>query len=109
MMLAGGVKRTSTAVFVRGCCSVAYVFPGLHPGGFDEAGSGWPRVLRPVAAEAWRRVSAGEIGDEELYPSDAQWAGLYDRMLVHLPEETERRVGLAASFGLPVVGWCGSA
>jgi len=43
------------------------LFPGLHPDGFEEADSGWPRVLRRVAAEAWRRAEAGELSDDELY------------------------------------------
>ena len=50
-------------------------------------------------AEAWRRVDAGELADEELYPSDSQWSGLYDRMTSHTQEETERRMELASSFG----------
>ena len=29
----------------------------------------------------------------------AQWSGLYDRMHTHEPEETERRLELAAEFG----------
>jgi hypothetical protein len=32
--------------FVRAWCSVAYLFPGLHPDGFEDADSGWPRVLK---------------------------------------------------------------
>jgi hypothetical protein len=63
--------------FVRVWCSVAYLFPGLHPDGFDDTESGWPRVLRRFAAEAWRRAQTGEMSDDELYPADAQWAGLY--------------------------------
>lgn len=61
--------------------------------------SGWPRVLRRFAAEAWRRADAGELADEELYACDAQWSGLYDRMHTHEPEETEHRLDLAAAFG----------
>ncbi len=87
--------------FVRVWCSVAYLFPGLHPDGFDKEGSGWPRLLKPVAIEAWRRAGAGQLRDEELYPSDAQWSGLYDRMQIHLPDETRRRVELAAAYGDP--------
>jgi hypothetical protein len=34
--------------------------------------------------------------DEELYPCDAQWASLYDRMAVHTEQETERRLELTA-------------
>jgi len=56
-------------------------------------------VLRRFAAEAWRRADADELADGDLYACDAQWSGLFDRMLVHLPEETERRVELAAAYG----------
>jgi hypothetical protein len=90
--------------FVRAWCALAYLFPGLHPDGYEDADSGWPRVLKRFAAEAWRRADAGELADDELYACDAQWSGLFDRMLVHLPEETERRVELAASYGLPTCG-----
>jgi len=38
----------------------------------------------------------GEFSDDELYPSDAQWAGLCDRMTSHTPEELQRRQELAA-------------
>ena len=85
--------------FVRAWCSVAYLFPGLHPDGFNDADSGWPRVLKRFAAEAWRRAEAGELADEELYPCDAQWSGLYDRMFPHTSEEMERRLALAAEHG----------
>jgi hypothetical protein len=71
----------------------------LHPDGYDHPDSGWPRVLKRFAAEAWRRADAGELNDGALYPSDAAWSGLFDRMFVHLPDETERRVALAAAYG----------
>jgi hypothetical protein len=67
--------------------------------GYEDADSGWPRVLKEFAAEAWRRAEAGEITEEEFYPSDAQWCGLYDRMQTHEPEETARRFALAADCG----------
>jgi hypothetical protein len=84
---------------LRAWCSVAYLFPGLHPDGFEDADSGWPRVLKRFAAEAWRRADAGELADEELYPSDSQWCGLYDRMFPHTADEIERRLALAADYG----------
>ncbi|MCW5553340.1 MAG: hypothetical protein KIS67_14415 [Verrucomicrobiae bacterium] len=56
-------------------------------------------MLKRFAAEAWRRADAGELADEELYCSDAQWSGLYDRMHTHEPEETERRLALAFEHG----------
>jgi hypothetical protein len=73
----------------------------LHPDGFEDADSGWPRVIRRFAAEAWRRAEDGRLEDEELYPSGAQWCGIFDRMRVHLPDEAQRRVELAAAFGVP--------
>ena len=81
--------------FVRAWSAVAYLFPGLHPDGFDDPDSGWPRLLKQFAAEAWRRAEAGELDDEELYPCAAQWAGLYDRMTIHTPDEAARREELA--------------
>ncbi len=74
---------------------MAYLYPGLHPDGYDDSESGWPRALKRFAVEAWRRAEAGELEDEELYPSDAQWAGLYDRMKIHTSDETVRRQELA--------------
>ena len=87
--------------FVRAWSSIAYLFPSLHPDGYEEAEGGWPCVLRRFAGEAWRRAEAGDLDDNELYPSDAQWAGLYDRSTIHMSDETERRIELAALFGQP--------
>src|SRR5688500_15833219 len=53
--------------FVRGWCSLFFLFPGLHPDGFASRASGWPRRLRPYAAEAWRRFESGELSDSEFY------------------------------------------
>jgi hypothetical protein len=52
---------------VRAWCAIAYLYPGLHPDGCEDFESGWPRVLRRFAAEAWRRADAGELTDNELY------------------------------------------
>src|SRR2546430_2032329 len=30
----------------RAWCAVAYAFHGLHPDGYEDADSGWPRVLK---------------------------------------------------------------
>ena len=86
---------------MRAWSAVAYLFPGLHPDGFEDDGSGWPRVLKRFADEVWRCADAGQLTDEELYPSDAQWSGLYDRMHTHEPDEMERRLALAADYGEP--------
>jgi len=82
--------------FIRAWASIAYLFPGLHPDGFEDTVSGWPRVLRRFAAEAWRRAEAGELDDAELYTSDAQWSGLCDQIKNPTPDESHRRSELAA-------------
>jgi hypothetical protein len=66
------------------------------PDGFEDTDSGWPRVLRRFAAEAWRRAEAGELDDAELYPSDVQWSGICDQMKNLTPDEIHRRQKLAA-------------
>ena len=85
--------------FIRAWCAVAYIYPGLHPDGYDDAESGWPRVLKRFAAEAWRRNDAGELLDEEMYPCDAAWSGLYDQLHTTYADEDERRVEIAARYG----------
>ena len=52
-----------------------------------------------VFTKANLRADAGELVDEELYPSDAQWSGLYDRMFAHKTDEIERRLALVADYG----------
>jgi hypothetical protein len=93
------LNQLSHETFLRAWSSVAYLFPGLHPDGYEDAESGWPPILKRFAAEAWRRADAGELADEELYCSDASWCGLYDRMHTHEPDEMERRLALAAGYG----------
>jgi hypothetical protein len=88
------MERLEKRAFVRVWSSVAYLFPGLHPDAFEEEENGWPRVLKRFAAEAWRRAENGELADDELYCSDAQWAGICDRLEWLTPEEFERRVKL---------------
>jgi hypothetical protein len=77
--------------FLKLWCAVAYLNPGLHPDAYEAEDSGWPEELRPVAAEAWRRAVAGELADGGLYPADAAWAGLCDRMADLSPLAARRR------------------
>src|SRR5471032_1724903 len=97
--LAHPLEKLSRQQFIRAWSVVAYLYPGLHPDGYKDGESGWPRVLKRFAAEAWRRAEAGELADEELYVSDPQWSGLYDRMFAHTADEIERRLMLAANYG----------
>jgi hypothetical protein len=85
--------------FVRAWCALSYLNPGLHPDEFDEPDGGWPANYKRYAVEAWRREEAGELAEEEMFPSDATWAGLYDQMQTHTDQETVRRLELAADYG----------
>jgi hypothetical protein len=97
--LAPPAVSLSSGDFVRVWCSLFYLFPGLHPDGLGEPGDEWPGQFRALGAEAWRRAAAGEISEEQLYPSDAQWCGICDRMYRLTSDETERRMRLATAFG----------
>lgn len=92
------IQEMPTDQFIRAWCSVAYLFPGLHPDAANDVDGGWPRTLSRFATEAWRRFEREDISEEVLYPSDAQWCGLYDRMAEHAPTENQRRSYLAEKF-----------
>ncbi len=94
--LAQPLDNLPKADFIRAWSSIACLFPGLHPDGFEDTDSGWPRILRRFATEAWRRADAGELDDAELYASDAQWSGLCDQIKNPTPDERHRRRELAA-------------
>jgi hypothetical protein len=97
------VERLSREEFVNVWHAIAYLYPGLHPDGYDEPDSGWPRVLKRFAAEAWARFHADELTDEELYPCEAAWCRIYDEMgRPPTVEENRRRIQSAAWFGLPL-------
>jgi DNA (cytosine-5)-methyltransferase 1 len=58
--------------------------------------SGWPQILAPVAAEAWRRYEAGELKDDEFYCSEAVVAGMCSRNPDLIDEvKQERETSLA--------------
>jgi hypothetical protein len=71
MHLSFAIKKGLLALtkheFIRGWCSLSFLYPGLHPDGFSSRGSGWPKHFKPIAAEAWRRFELGELTDNELY------------------------------------------
>lgn len=43
------------------------------------ARSGWPVVLAPLAAEAWRRYENDDMPEDALYCIEALWAGIEGR------------------------------
>src|SRR6266481_2091455 len=74
------LQNLGNAEFVRAWCSLAYLYPGLHPDGYWDKDSGWPKALKPIAAEAWRRARAGQITDNQLYCYQACKARLIDEV-----------------------------
>lgn len=85
------LKRAWQAIF--------YVFPGLHPDETEHkdivrnakicrgqpydsiatpyyASSGWPARLVPIQKEIWRRNANQLIDELDVYPTDAQAAGI---------------------------------
>jgi hypothetical protein len=56
-----------------------------------EPDGAWPEDLQSIGIEAWSRYEAGEISEDELYPADAQWAGIFDQRKNPTEEETRRR------------------
>jgi hypothetical protein len=82
--------------FLKAWYALAYLFPGLHPDESDNPDGGWHPALRRFATEAWHRADKGELADDELYPSNAAWAGIADRIPVLTDEEASWRLGLMA-------------
>lgn len=101
------VQQIPKEAFKQAWAAVFYLYGGLHPDDATEHGtqlitdfdgpeeyraidarlvvprywqSGWPVVLAPLAAEAWRRHELGLLSDDELYCSEAQHAGFMERM-----------------------------
>ena len=96
--------RIAREEFVRGWCSVGFLYPELHPDSALEHGtltshattiewskvfrhaprlmrpfyvhSGWPVAVVPVVKEAWRRFQAGQLEEGEFYCSEAASARL---------------------------------
>jgi hypothetical protein len=64
-------RRLPKKAFMHAWFSVSWLHPGLHEDGYEAGGSGWPKALKPLATEAFRRRGAGAITDNELYPYQA--------------------------------------
>jgi hypothetical protein len=84
---------------------IAYLHAGLHPDEIESPDGGWPNQYLLYAKEVWKRHEKGEVTDDALYPSDAQWAGLCDQLSSLSNEESQRRHQLHESMGdAPFVG-----
>lgn len=93
--------------FLKAWFSIGYLYGGLNPDeatfhgtevSYEDNGpdrfrlieprliapfyvrSGWPVVLAPLAAEAWRRDELGMLADDELYCYELVKVGILDRM-----------------------------
>lgn len=93
--------------FLRAWYAIGYLYGGLNPDeatyhgeeiSYEDDGpdrfrlieprlitpfyvrSGWPLVLAPLAAEAWRRDELGMLAHDELYCYELVKAGIVDRM-----------------------------
>ena len=86
------MSSAGRARFLQGWHALFWLFPGLHPDGFDEDWEGEFEAYRPLAAEAFKRAEAGELNDDELYPSEAAQARL-----------ARERDALARGVGAPLI------
>ena len=93
--------------FLKAWFAIGYLYGGLHPDEAEDHGtevsymtegpdrfrlieprlidpsyvrSGWPVVLAPLAAEAWRRDELGMMADDELYCYELVKAGIVGRL-----------------------------
>jgi len=51
----------------------------LHPDEYRNPEGGWPRRLKPLAREAFRRWKIGEFTDAQLYPWSEALKGIKAR------------------------------
>lgn len=89
--------------FIALWAALAYLQPGIHPDDWAAAGLTKNTICgsEAIITELWRRAGKGLLADYELYPANAAWAGIFDRIPDPSPEERERRdaigrYGLAA-------------
>lgn len=83
---------------IKAWFAISYAFPGLHPDDFDSPDGSWPENLQSLAQEVWIRAESGLLTDVYLYPADAQWSGIYDRMNNPTIEEQKRRREIHVQF-----------
>ena len=62
------LKKLKKRVFLKAWKAIFFLHNGLHPDEHKNPDGGWPRRLKPLAREAFRRAEIGELTDVELYP-----------------------------------------
>lgn len=73
---------------------LTYLNPGLHPDEIANPEGGWPSQYVPYAEEILKQFEQAKLTASELYPADAQWAGLCDQLDNLTEEEATRRQAL---------------
>lgn len=61
------IKTLDKKTFLNAWRAVFFLSPSLHPDEWKNPDGGWTKRLKPLAAEAFRRVKIGELSDDELY------------------------------------------
>lgn len=74
------LDQVKDLTLVRGYHQIFEQYPGLHPDGFDEIDSGWPKELKPICSEMWRRAesSAAIIKQDQMYYINKAFRKLVD-------------------------------
>lgn len=54
--------------FLKVWRTIFFLHPHLHPDEYRNPYGGWPKELKPLAKEAFRRAKTGELDASELYP-----------------------------------------
>jgi hypothetical protein len=51
------LKKLEKEAFLNAWHAVAFLYPYLHPDEIGNPDGGWPKRLKPLAMEVWRRLS----------------------------------------------------
>jgi hypothetical protein len=91
----------SKETFLRAWWALCWLNPGLHPDDYEEwQDAGW----KHFAADAFRRLEAGEIDDTELYPAEASHNRVWKERKAQTPDPSidppDRRVVVRTAGGI---------
>ncbi|KKR03550.1 MAG: hypothetical protein UT30_C0026G0010 [Candidatus Uhrbacteria bacterium GW2011_GWF2_39_13] len=76
----GNFKKLDKKTFLNAWKALAFIYVGLHPDEHENPEGGWPKRLKPLAVEVFRRRENGEFTDNELYPSQEVLKGIKARL-----------------------------
>ncbi|OGV51113.1 MAG: hypothetical protein A2017_05320 [Lentisphaerae bacterium GWF2_44_16] len=61
------IKKLDKSVFLKAWKAVYFLNPSLHPDDATNPEGGWPKRLKPLALEAFRRFKIGEFSEGDSY------------------------------------------